>query len=213
MVNSGFTLLVILFLVAVFVLALGASYYSLQSQRRAWSELAARTGLTFESGSFWGMPTVTGTYRDHALTLDTFRRGSGKSSTTYTRIVLFVNNQANLYLALYEETIFSKIGKFFGTQDIQFGDDEFDRRFMIKGQPEEDVMRLLNDSTLRTKIMAARSLNIEVDGRELHFEERYVNLDLDYTQSLFDLLTDIAVGVEQIEARWPLTTEATPSNF
>ena len=210
MSNSGFNLLGILIIVVMLIFGVGISCYSLQSRRRAWSELAARTGLTFESGSFWGTPTVTGTYR--GLTLDTFTRSSGKSSTTYTRIVLFVNNQANLYLAMYEETIFSKIGKFFGTQDIQIGDDEFDRRFMIKGQPEEDVTRLLNDSTLRTKIMAARSLNIEVDGRELHFEERYVNLDLDYTQSLFDLLTDIAVGVEQIEARWPLTTEATPSN-
>ena len=49
--------------------------------------------------------------------------------------------------------------------------------------------------------MAARSINAEVDGRELHFEERYVNLNIDYIQSLFDLLTDIAVGVEQIEAQ------------
>ncbi len=201
MVNSGFSLLVVLFVVVVFVLALGGSYYSLQSRRRAWNELANRTGLTFEPGSFWRTPTVTGTYRGHALTLDTFTRDSGHSSTRDTRIILFVNNRANLYLALYEKTIVSKISKFLGMQDIQVGDDEFDRRFMIKGRPEDNVMRLLGDSALHTKIMDARSFNVEVDGRELHFEERYVNLDLDYVQSLFDLLTDIAVGVEQIEAK------------
>jgi hypothetical protein len=200
-IDFGSVLLIILFYVVLVVLMQDASYSNRQSRRRAWSKLAARTGLAFEPGRFWRTPTVTGTYRGHALTLDTFTRDSGHSSTRDTRIILFVNNRANLYLALYEKTIVSKISKFLGMQDIQIGDDEFDRRFMIKGRPEDNVMRLLGDSALHTKIMDARSFNVEVDGRELHFEERYVNLDLDYVQSLFDLLTDIAVGVEQIEAK------------
>lgn len=206
MTNSGFDTLAwifglqILFIVGVIVLAVGISYYRRQARQRAWSELAVRTGLTCEPGSFFRPPYVTGVYRGHQLTLDTFTRGSGKSSTTYTRIVLFVNNQSNLYLALYEESIFSKIGKFFGAQDIQVGDEEIDRRFIIKGRPEDSVVRLLNSIGLRQKLLEARSLNLEVDGRELHFEKVGVELNVDYLQFLFDLLGDMAATVERLDA-------------
>jgi hypothetical protein len=200
-IDFGSVLLILLFYFGLFILMQDASSSNRQSRRHAWNKLAARAGLTFVPGSFWRTPTVTGTYRGHALTLDTFTRSSRHSAARDNRIILFINNRANLYLALYEKTFVSKIGKFLGMRDIQIGDDEFERRFMIKGHPENGVTRLLGDSKLRARIMAARSFNVEVIGQELHFEERYCNLDLDYTQSLFDLLTDIAIGVEQIEAQ------------
>jgi len=188
-----------LIFVGVIVLVVAIAYFRRQARQRAWSELADRTGLTFESDGWFGTSRVTGVYRGHQLTLDTFRRGSsGKNSTTYTRIVLFVNNQSNLYLALYHEGVFSKIGKFFGMQDIQVGDIELDRRFIIKGKPEKAVVSVLTSGALPQKLLEARSVNLEVDGRELHFEQVGVELKVDYLEFLFDLLSDLAEAVERL---------------
>lgn len=195
---SGVVLLECLFFVSILGLALGVGYYSRKRQQQAWSDLAAQTGLTFEAGGYFGpAPRVTGAYRGHTLTLDTFTRGSGKSRTTYTRIVLFVNNAANIYLTLYQESVFSKIGKFFGMQDIQVGDEEVDRRFIIKGRPENFAASLFTSISLRERLLQARVLNVEVDGRELTFEQVGVLKDAEYLKFLFDLLSDVAERVER----------------
>lgn len=182
-----------LFIAFIFV----AIYFSRRAREKAWRELADSTGLTYESGGFLGSSRVTGTYRSHSLTLETFTRGTGKSRTTYTRIVLFVNNQTGAYLALYEEGFFSKIGKFFGMQDIQIGDEELDQRFIIKSRPESYAAGLLRVGGLRQRLMEMRPLNIELDGRELHFEQVGVLKNLDYLRSLFDLLSDLAGAIER----------------
>ena len=192
-----------LFFVGIIALALGVAYFNRRAQERAWREVGERTGLTFEPGTAYlgGLvrtpPRVTGTYRRHPLTLDTFTRGSGKSRTTYTRLVLFVNNAANVYLALYQESVFSKIGKFFGMQDIQVGDEEVDRRFIIKSKPESFAAGLFTGISLRERLLQARVLNVEVDGRELTFEQVGVLTDVDYLKFLFDLLTELAEAVER----------------
>ena len=129
---------------------------------------------------------------------DTFTRGAGKSRQTYTRIVLFVNNQTSAYLALYQESVFSKIGKFFGMQDVQVGDEDFDRRFIIKSRPENYVVGLLMTGDLRQKLLEARSVNIELDGRELHFEQIGFLTKQDYLRSVFDLLSDVAGAIERV---------------
>lgn len=186
-------------IVAVVAVLAIIAYLRYQARQRAWSELAARTGLTLEPAGFLGLRLcVTGDYRGHTLTLDTFTRSSGKNSTTYTRIVLSVNNTASLRLALYEENILSPLGKALGVQDIQVGDAELDRRFMIKGQPEDVIVSLLTFGGLRDKLLQARSLNLKVEGQELHFEKRGVESDVDRLQFLFDLLSELAEAIERV---------------
>ena len=194
----GVVLLQILFFGGIVALVFGTVYFSRQAQQRAWGELAAHTGLTFEPGRFFGPgPHVTGTYRSRPLTLDTFTRGSGKHRPTYTRIVLFMDNPANVYLALYQESVFSKIGKFFGMQDLQIGDEEVDRRFIIKSKPENFAASLFTSISLRQQFLQARVLNVEVDGRELTFEQVGVLTDAEYLKFLFDLLSEVAARVER----------------
>ena len=194
LVIAGAGLLLTLFIVGVFALV----YFSRQRWQKAWGDLATVTGLTFEPGGFLGpSPRVAGTYRGRALTLDTFTRGSGEHRHTYTRIVLFVNNAAGLYLALYQESVFSKIGKFFGMADIQVGDEEVDRRFVIKSKPENFAASLFTSISLRERLLQARVLNVEVDGRELTFEQSGVLTDVEYLKFLFDLLSDVGDRVER----------------
>ncbi len=202
MTGSDFTLLTttllpFLLVVGILVLFTVLAYLRRQARQQAWSELAARTGLALEPGGIFSPMRVTGYYRGRPLTLDTFTRSSGKSSTTYTRIRLGVNNPPALSLAIYDENVLSKIGKALGMQDVQTGDDELDRRFTIKGQPEPVIARLLTSIGLRQKLLEARSLHVEVKDRELHFEQRGAESNADHLQFLFDLLSDLAEAVDR----------------
>jgi hypothetical protein len=191
------TMLPFLFVAGLLVVFGVIAYLRRQARQQAWSELAARTGLTFEPGGIFSRTVVTGNYRGRPLTLDTFTRHSGKNSTTYTRIQLGVNNPSALSLAIYDENVLSKVGKALGVQDIQTGDDELDRRFIIKGQPEPVIASLFTSISLRQKLLEAHSVHVEVKGQQVYWQQRGAESNADYLQSLFDLLSDLAEAVDR----------------
>ena len=202
MTGSDFTLLattVLPFLLVVGMLVIFAvlAYLRRQTRQQAWSELAVRTSLTFEPGALFSPMRVTGTYRGRPLALDTYTRSSGKSSTTYTRIRMSVNNPSALSLAIYDENVLSKLGKVLGMQDIQVGDDELDRRFTFKGRPEPVLASLLTSAGLRQKLLEARSVHVEANGQEVYWQHRGAESNADYLQFLFDLLSDLAEAVDR----------------
>lgn len=190
----------ILIFVGIVVLVLALNYYGRQARLKAWGELASNTGLTCDSGGLFAPIRVTGLYRGHGLTLDTFTRSSGRHSETYTRIMLSASNPSNLALTIYEEGVMSKVGKALGMQDIQVGDADLDRRFIIKGRPEDAVVNLLASGSLRQRLLDARSLNLTLNGDQVRFEARGVELDTGRLQSLFDLMSDLAEAVEGVGA-------------
>jgi hypothetical protein len=181
----------------VLAIAVGIAFARWRVRLRAWSELAARSGLSLEPGNLFSPPRVSGAYRGHHLRLDTFSRGTSKNRTTYTRIVVHLDNRAGVRLALYQEDVFNKIGKMFGQKDVQTGDEEIDRRFMIRCEPEMFAARLFTSINLRSKLLQARSLNLSVEGPELYFEQRGAETNGEYLQFLFDMLIDLAEFVER----------------
>lgn len=201
------TLMWIVVLIAVLVVIGVPVFLVMHLQRRAhiraWSELAARLGLECDPGKYWGAPVVVrGDYQGHALTLDTFTRssGSGKGTgqTTYTRIVLAVSNPTGLRLELSKEGLLEKVGKRLGAQDIQTGDAALDQRFVIKGEPEEAVRRVLTSEALRGPLIAASSMDLRVEGSEIRFQKPGVERDNERLRGLFDLLSALAREIERI---------------
>lgn len=189
--NTSILILVVLVVVITAIIYLGK-----RAWQNAWSELASRLGLECIPGSFLRNPSVAGTYRGRNLTLDSFMRGSGKNRTTYTRIVTSVNNLTQLSMKVYQETVFSKVGKLLGGQDIKIGNEQFDQRYIIRGQPEMDVVLLLSSIGLQQKLLQDRTFNFDLKGSELYFEKRGIEKNVDQLQRVFDLLCDIAEAVE-----------------
>jgi hypothetical protein len=172
-------------------------YLQQQAQKRAWEEIASQFGLALNPGRFLlSYPVVTGMLRGHKMVLDTFMRGARKHRSTYTRIVITVDNPADLRLALSGETIFSKVGKSLGIQDIQMGDEEIDHRFMIKGQPEEGVRRLLTSAAVRQRLLAAPWVNLELEGKSIRYERQGVEKNSERLHSLIELLSELAAAVD-----------------
>jgi hypothetical protein len=165
------------------------------ARQHPWVDLAARSGLSYDPGKLLGVgPNLTGKYRGHELFLRTLTRGS--KNKIYTHILMDITNKSNLYLLLYDEETQSKIAHRLGAREIKSGDDSFDERFVIVGQPVSLAVNLLSNANLREKLLQARLLNIEIFDQHLHYERIDEETDINYLIFLFDLLDEIAEYVD-----------------
>ena len=190
----------IFIILAFIVLAIFIGYLALAARRRAWSNLADRAALTFNPGNFFGHGiSVSGSYHGHPLTLDTFTRHYGRSSRTYTRIAVTLNQPTTLRLKIYNEGLVSKLGKALGMQEIQTGDEAIDRRYIIQGQPETAVAGLLMSYDLRQKLIEAPTFNARIEGLNVCYDRSGVELDENKLLALFDLLTTLATAIDRTQ--------------
>lgn len=186
----------IIVFVGIIAAAILVFFYVQRSRKQAWSNLAAQTGLTFEGVGLFSQARVTGTYRGRNLVLETFTTG-GKNSKKCTRIIASVNNTASIRLRLTGEGILAKIGKKFGGQDIQTGNTEIDKRFLIKGEPEREIQALLTSSEVRQKLLSVPVLSLEVMEGEIRCEQDSFERNTKRLQDLFELLCVLAEGIEK----------------
>lgn len=86
--------------------------------------------------------------RDWTVTLDTYTVSHNDLTTTFTRIRAPHMNLDNFRFTIYRRSVFSSLGKFFGMQDIETGDRDFDEAFIIKSNDEGKVRRLFQMAQL-----------------------------------------------------------------
>src|SRR5262249_21017110 len=109
-------------------------------------------------------------------------------------------NPGAFRFTIYRKAVFSDIGKMLGMQDIEVGDADFDRDFIIKGTDESRVRALLSSERLRALIAVQPELYLTVkddegwfgaffpDGvDELYFLVGGTIKDLDRLKGLYDL--------------------------
>lgn len=71
--------------------------------------------------------------------IHTYTVHHGKSSTKYTKFEAKFSQPFDLGLKIYTEGSFRKFTKFFGAQDIQILDEEFDKTFIVKGIGDNEM--------------------------------------------------------------------------
>lgn len=189
----------VVFVIGIFVLVYVLSFFNQRRIMSAWGEMANRTGLQLEQQNTLGIPRghLIGHYRGRPAQLETYTVGAGRHRRTYTRIFIQVNNHANGKLAIYQETVFSQLGKVLGMQDIQTGDEELDKRFILKGQPENFALSVLNSVNLRQTLLQTRAPNVQLEGNTLRHSEQGVITDPERTQAILELLSYLADGLER----------------
>jgi hypothetical protein len=172
---------VILFLfISFFVLIIFLAFlFSRKNTERSWSNLAMigdQFGITVERpeiGLFRRpLPFMTGSYKNYRLSLHTEIRGSGKHRQAYTILNISVP-AAYADLEVYREGFFSKIGKAFGMQDIQTGNADFDKRFMLRSKDENFALDLF-DMNLCGKLIDAipyLSSGIYIKNKNMSYAE------------------------------------------
>ncbi len=171
-------------------------------RRKAWSGLAERAGLSFAPGNFFGRGmSVSGLYRSGPLRMEPFVFRSGRSSSTYTRITLPTPGApSDFFLLINTEGIFSRLGKLLGMKDIQTGDEDLDRRFLIRGKPEADVVRLLRSASLRPALLAAPSFQLRLENGQVDLQKQGVVVQHKALLALLDLAVSLAGEVDEMKA-------------
>lgn len=123
-----------------------------KSGRDAWDEVAEAVGGTVAGrGDMWGggprvkAPVDGGPW---TVVLDTqtviVMVGKVPVPISYARACAPFLSRDGVRFSLSRANPFTGLGKMFGMQDIEVGDAEFDRAFVIQGNNAEQVLRLLN---------------------------------------------------------------------
>jgi len=100
---------------------------------------------------------------------------SGNNSTTYTTVRNVAPNPRELTFRLSPEGLLTKLGKAMGAQDVETGDEAFDRRMVVKCS-DPDFIRTALLPEVRSKILAFWDDHkphgtIMLDGEELFYFE------------------------------------------
>jgi len=87
-------------------------------------------------------PRVEGPRRGCDMSIYHWSTG-GKNSTTYSTVRIDLENPKGLTASFSREGLLSKLGKGLGMQDVQTGDDQFDKLFIIKCSDPEFIRQAL----------------------------------------------------------------------
>jgi hypothetical protein len=185
------------------------------SKEEIWTQISKDIGGDYIDGGFWKQKKILYKHNQWEFLLDTYSQSNGKSSTTYTRLRVPFINKDGLYFNIYQENFLSSIGKFFGSQDIQLGDRNFDDKFMIKGNNEYQIKKLLRDSKLKELFKNQPRLHIKIMDNEGWFGQSYPeNVDVLYfscvgimkekraLHNLFKLFTAILDRLVEIDSAY-----------
>lgn len=126
------------------VIVVGVSYHAHQTAewQKTFSRLADRYGGRVERGAgFSPWPRVEFRYRGHRVLVDMYSTG-GKHPIHYTQLRATWPEQRSR-CEVYPDSLMTRIGKFFGMQDIEIGSPQFDADYIIHGSDVGDVRRLL----------------------------------------------------------------------
>lgn len=109
-----------------------------------FEEFAQRKGLTHSTTKHFlnVLNTVDGTLNNCHFQLQEVIVGSGKHQHVMAHINFF-NTPINFDFKIGKEHIFSKAGKMLGMQDVEIGDEEFDKRFLLKSKSENEFRDLI----------------------------------------------------------------------
>jgi hypothetical protein len=156
------------------------------SRAEIWSNLAEAIGARYEHCA-WKGGKVVSEVGQWILTLDTYTVHAGNAHITYTRMRAPYVNADGFRFVIYRTSVFTPLGVMLGMQDIEVGDDRFDREFVIKSNNEGRTRTFLRDETLRELLRAQDPIRLEVKDDEGWFGAHF-------PQGV-DMLQFTAVGV------------------
>lgn len=113
-------------------------------KKAMYEQLAQRLGLVHTETKYLmaKLNNLAGEYRGMKVAIWEKMEGSGKNRTVVTRILITAPG-FDFDFKIGKEHFFTKIGKALGMKDIEFGDPEFDKKFLLKSDNEEKFRRLI----------------------------------------------------------------------
>ena len=190
------------------------------SRAEIWRQISEKVGGQYSESGFFKGDKVEAAHKNWVITLDSYVLVAGKAHIPCTRMRAAFANPAGFRLTVYRKSIFSGVAKLFGMQDIEVGEDAFDRDFIVKGTDESRVRALLANPHLRELIAHQPEIYLCVkddegwfatrfpDGvDELYFSATGIIKDLERLKLLFDLFAELLDALVDLGA-----AESGPAN-
>lgn len=189
------------FFVCVFVLIVFLASKQKNKYGETLKSLALELGGEYKKGSLLINPVLSGEYKGRRLFIDTFSRTredvDGHHETTYyMRVQLWHKGSVKGEVSVYREGFLSGLGKMLGAQDIQIGNPEFDKEFMVRGEDELQVKKLL-DVDLQKKLLESKT-PLKVMPDRVYFESGVHIADKEKILKILDLMSYVADKVENL---------------
>ena len=181
----------------IFILiAVGAVVFGIvQSQRanQTWSEVAQRLNLSFEEGGWTSNRQMSGRIDGVIIMAHIFSRGSGKSRRTYTGYRADVGYNLPSGLRMHKQGVFTSVAKFFGSQDIEISDPEFDDNVVIKGIDPVAISAFLTaDRKAKILSLMHQFSECEIDHEGVSVANRGVDSDAQALEANLRRVADVA---------------------
>ncbi len=119
-----------------------------------------------ESGAEWDGNPVRVQHGPFGITLDVHAEVAGYSSGVITRFRAAYINRDGFRFRVYRQDLLTTIGTIFGLEDVKTGDDEFDRAFIVQGNSTREVRLLLQDESIRRRLLDLDVHRVEVRDDE-----------------------------------------------
>lgn len=119
----------------------------------------------------------------HFETYSTDDKGNTSTTHHYFSTLVLDTNLPLRPLLIRAETLFDKIGEFFGHDDIDFESDEFSRTFCVKAEDRRWAFDVISQSTMEF-LLAAPRFTIEFAGSSIMAYREGTFEALDFEQAL-----------------------------
>jgi hypothetical protein len=139
-----------------------------------WRQFSAENNGTYIVGRYDNLDSVEINYANHKIIFDrTIRYQSVEpaSDPEFTRVRLEFKTPDELRFRIMNQGFIDSVGKFFGAQDIQVGDKDFDSKFMIKGNDEYKIQFIFSHDTIKRLILLQKDIHLEILDKEGFFDE------------------------------------------
>lgn len=131
-----------------------------------WEKISKEIQAEYVKDGFWSGSKVVAKYENRVITLDVFYVPQGKAMFPITRMRAPFKSTRGFRFAAYNQGLLQEIGKLFGMQDIQSGDKDFDKQFILKGNDEAKVKKLFSSAKIRELISQQGQIHLELRDDE-----------------------------------------------
>ena len=143
------------------------------SKKEIWRQLSAEIDGQYVEGGFAKSDKVVATHGEWTVTLDTYVVSTGKTVIVFTRMRAPFVNPSGFRFNVYRKGLFTELGRMLGVQDVEIGDEAFDRDFVIQGTDEAKLQELFASASLRQLLAAQPAVRFSVKDDEGWFGQTF----------------------------------------
>lgn len=142
---------------------------SVYGWKSVWMEFAEEHQGSFDEGQKVFVMRVPLTGKPWTITFHMHQKGVGGAVTDSSAVFLPFKAKGSFSFDLHNRSLAGDVGKVFGGQDIEIGEDEFDRDYIIKGSDEKLVKQIFAGSRVQEliKLQPHIKLFIQDEPKEL----------------------------------------------